>query len=712
MSKIYRVCGGDALSQQPPPLYQTIVVVDVASFTDPARTTLHHLAVREGLLNVLNGAFAEAGIDLSACVMEDRGDGKMILIPAEVDKHRLADQLPSRLLAGLRRHNTVHSAEAVVRLRVVLHAGDVYQDGHGAVSHAVNLACRLLDAPQAKSALRSSTSVLALIASDGFYHDVIAQDPAADPSAYRRIVVSVKETSTVAWLRLPDFPAFAEGEQEEEAPQQRTRGGAVAAIEIREAVVEALVGTGLAEDPENRSLLIQLIDDYVATPLMVAPRPASRDHLIELVNACARAEGGLAALARAVWMMRPGSPESARISRLIDEPHVLDLLPGRELQRLREWLIMITIPELRALVHRAAIPGISPAWRVTNAWEAFSHLAEFNAGPDGFPPALMFVELVAHQVGGEVSTHLMGWNDDQARRLRLESQLRKRRSHALPIPVGSRLYLVIVVEPDAIDSNRYLVSYWRQDDASVWPPARGETRVVTFDGLEQYVDDLVVSAERAWSGHLGPVALEFVLPRPLLTVPVHLWHKEHDSGDPRPLCLDYPVVLRSLERMQSPHWHRVWHLRWQVLMNDPSAVRIHFGQPADTAERHRIDAILSDPWCVLMVLTAEPPRQPRAGGDELAAALRSGLPALLWHPEMSSDDLREIVTRLVDGDGLGDLPGRAQASRQAAFQASTAPFDVNITRDLVVLWDDPHRLVILDQQPDQPQRGWEIADEC
>ncbi|MCA1693983.1 MAG: hypothetical protein LC749_04195, partial [Actinobacteria bacterium] len=60
-------------------------------------------------------------------------------------------------------------------------------------------------------------------------------------------------------------------------------------------------------------------------------------------------------------------------------------------------------------------------------------------------------------------------------------------------------------------------------------------------------------------------------------------------------------------------------------------------------------------------------------------------------------------------------PGRAQASRLASFQTSAAPFDVNIVRDLVVLWDDPHRLVVLNQPagqpPDQPQPGVDINDE-
>jgi hypothetical protein len=491
-----------------------------------------------------------------------------------------------------------------------LHTGEVFQDEDGLVGPAVNHTFRIVEAPQAKSILRSSSCLLALIASDDFYHGVIVNDPAADPDSYQQIHFSVHESSFQAWLHVP----------------------------------------------------------YRAAP-----------------------------------------PPEVHYSR------VLELFPAEELRRLEGWLVMITmitLPHLRTLIHRAAGPGMPPAGMLDNAWEAFLYLQEFNAGADGFPPALMFVELVARHVARDVGAQLMRWNDDQARRLRLEPQLQQRRaSLASPVPEKSLLHLMIVMEPDGIDPNLYLVSHWRQDDAAVWPPARGETRMVTFENLEQCVDDLVVSAESAWSGHSGSVALEFVLPRALLSLPVHHWHKEHDSGDPRPLCLEYPIVVRSLERMRLPHWHRAWHRRWQTLMNDPATAGVHFAQPEDTGKPHRIDAILSDQHLVLLVLSAAPSPQPTPGADELTAALRSGLPALVWHVKGTSELLREVVTRLVEGDGLGDLPGRTQASRQADFRTPAAPSNVNIIRDLVVLWDDPRRVVALNQPPDQPPSEEGIEDD-
>ncbi len=195
------------MSRSPPALHRTIVVVDIAGFTDTSRTMVHQNAVHHGLYTVLAEAFADAGVDLAGCVVENRGDGAMILVPAEIPKRGLVARLPLELAAALRRYNAVHTAEARIQLRVVVHAGEVILNDRGVVSQAVNLAFRILDAEPAKSTLRHAGGALVLITSDQFYQDVVRHDPAADPDSYRRIAVSVKNIRTTAWMRLLDTPA-------------------------------------------------------------------------------------------------------------------------------------------------------------------------------------------------------------------------------------------------------------------------------------------------------------------------------------------------------------------------------------------------------------------------------------------------------------------------------------------------------------------------
>ena len=49
-------------------LHRAIVVVDVAGFTDRARTLIHQSVVRTGLYEVLARGFGDAGVDLGCCL--------------------------------------------------------------------------------------------------------------------------------------------------------------------------------------------------------------------------------------------------------------------------------------------------------------------------------------------------------------------------------------------------------------------------------------------------------------------------------------------------------------------------------------------------------------------------------------------------------------------------------------------------------------------
>jgi hypothetical protein len=184
------------------------MVVDVERFGDPSRTNLHQLAVRDGLYKALTQAFRKSGIVWANCLSEDRGDGALILVPPDVPKTRLVTSLPTRLVAAVSQHNTRRAVPERMRLRVALHAGEIYQDGHGVAGAAINHAFRLIEAPALRSALEESPGVLALIVSDWLFDEVLHHYPAAVPGLYRQVQVTVKETAATGWIRVPE-PGFA-----------------------------------------------------------------------------------------------------------------------------------------------------------------------------------------------------------------------------------------------------------------------------------------------------------------------------------------------------------------------------------------------------------------------------------------------------------------------------------------------------------------------
>jgi class 3 adenylate cyclase len=145
-----------------PAVHRTIFVVDVEGFGNYRRTNQHQVMVRDGMYRVLRRALRDPGIPWSACDHEDRGDGVLLLAPAEVPKGRFVELLPRKLAEALREHNSLHGAEEQIRLRIALHAGEINYDDHGVAATSVNFTFRILEAGQLKAALAGSPGVLAL----------------------------------------------------------------------------------------------------------------------------------------------------------------------------------------------------------------------------------------------------------------------------------------------------------------------------------------------------------------------------------------------------------------------------------------------------------------------------------------------------------------------------------------------------------------------
>jgi hypothetical protein len=186
-------------------VHRTIIAVDVEGFGDRRRTNRNQVAVRDGLYGAMSEAFGQADVSWADCHREDRGDGIFILAGAEVPKSKFAEIVPSALAAALCRHNGAHPDLERIRVRMVLHAGEVIFDQHGVAAASVNLAFRLLECGPVKAELAASPGVLAVIASSWFFDEVIRHSRAAT-AEYHAVPVAVKETTTTGWICLPDHP--------------------------------------------------------------------------------------------------------------------------------------------------------------------------------------------------------------------------------------------------------------------------------------------------------------------------------------------------------------------------------------------------------------------------------------------------------------------------------------------------------------------------
>src|SRR5581483_6149964 len=170
------------------PVHRSIVAVDIEQST--RRSDSVKAELRENTYRLLQEAMTYAGIEPRHCdPFTDRGDGIIVLIHPtdEVPKTFLLSQVVPELARLVADYNLSLPTEAWrqrgLRLRAVVHAGEIHYDGRGYFGEALNMAFRLLDAPQVKAHLRKVAAPLILVVSEEIYRGVVRhQCEGIDPS--------------------------------------------------------------------------------------------------------------------------------------------------------------------------------------------------------------------------------------------------------------------------------------------------------------------------------------------------------------------------------------------------------------------------------------------------------------------------------------------------------------------------------------------------
>jgi len=130
------------------PMYRSIVAIDLEGST--TRTNPVKGELRRAIYDLLGQALEAVAITANHLEpLTDRGDGVLLLIRPhdDVPKTVLLDRLIPLLSALLADHNAEVASPALrIRLRAVVHAGEVHGDSRGFYGEAIDVAIRLLDA--------------------------------------------------------------------------------------------------------------------------------------------------------------------------------------------------------------------------------------------------------------------------------------------------------------------------------------------------------------------------------------------------------------------------------------------------------------------------------------------------------------------------------------------------------------------------------------
>jgi tetratricopeptide (TPR) repeat protein len=186
------------------PVHRTILAFDIEGSTRPERRDSDRLRMRVALYRLLEQALGRAGVQRSDYECLDQGDGVLVLLNSEVPKTRVLPWLVLRLAVSLGRYNRTAAVSSRLRLRTVLHAGQVAHDAHGYTSRDLNLTFGLLDTGLLRSFLANTHASLVLLVSDSVYGDIVEQGYGdIDADAFQPVHVDGKGIDTRAWVYLP-----------------------------------------------------------------------------------------------------------------------------------------------------------------------------------------------------------------------------------------------------------------------------------------------------------------------------------------------------------------------------------------------------------------------------------------------------------------------------------------------------------------------------
>jgi hypothetical protein len=475
-------------------------------------------------------------------------------------------------------------------------------------------------------------------------------------------------------------------------------------------VVSRLLQVPLLQEPNERRLVVRMLADYWGTPIPIHEDPHPVMHLFNIVETCLRRPNGLNVLAEMVERIDGGSRHMAGVHRVVDSMAVRELWPDDERELL--FAVLEGLPAHDALdLYRLAAGPDAPELAVPATYqEALILLETLAATTDGLPRAVVFVELIANTLPSGLAAELRQWSERQVGLMGLTNELRLARRRT-PLtrnalmstkpPPHTPAYVIFLMQPEGVDGDRFRLSHWRQLDASQdWSPDREPEYTGNLADVKHRIAMLVENVEKMWARYQPDIFVEFVLPRELLNLDVEQWACGTEPEMPTPIGCQYPVAVRSLERMTKPNWYRLWHARWLALQNqltDNRAIAVESGYwcaagDTDSALR-KIVAVLQEQADLVVLLPSEPPQA--AGADEVWIGFRNGVPVMLWHRyDCRSEEFVDVVRSALHGDDSHDVRERVRRIRLRGYEAGTEARHVG--SHLTLLWDDPDRKVTPD----------------
>lgn len=491
-------------------------------------------------------------------------------------------------------------------------------------------------------------------------------------------------------------------------------------------MLDALDAVPALEEPATLRECARMVGRGLGIAMVLPDSNRRRTYLSSLLMEALEHPNGVQVLGSVVCALEGETRYTERVRTAVALAEV-PLFPPRVWARLMPLLSGLEVLDVDGAYREAMRFRADPLpAHCTEPWLAVLYAATLNARPGEPLPCVLLVEHLARFAKGRHQQKLLDWVAEHGTRPEaypgrpaasgtpaaplaagaesgpLPPGFCATPTPTPPIPLqavaespvwapGACLLIRLRPLPDPDRGSERLLSYWWQIRGGPEPyPVRGGDLRVDLGDLPEHVKSLVQEAETGWAYFCKEdLTLEFLLPRELLNLPVEHWTKEGFHGADSTLGEDHPVVLRSLERLERTDTHGRWARRWDSLVTGGGG-SVHWF-PYDGRSR-----LLTHPQPVMAVLSGPPVDREgvHSGLDELAEALRAGVPIVVWDRRGGIDGkFRSELAELTARQGIHRLPDAVRSLRIEARDGDAAEGGPSaLGRHAALLWDDPYRL--------------------
>jgi hypothetical protein len=490
---------------------------------------------------------------------------------------------------------------------------------------------------------------------------------------------------------------------------------------------ESLAAFSDMEDPDFRRLILKHARGYLGSPAALSVKASSvmRDHLLEIVHACAayrEPPRAVSAIVDTIAELRPDAAALARLRACADyiTGESVSVLGTVRLHAVLELLGEVSLVDTGISIHdllrrvkadnegvpllgfEASLPQI--VWKLDSARKTV---------PVDVPLVVRFLAGLAGELEGK-APQLDVMVRDIVAALGLPAAAAEPGASGEardPASAGKRVLRVRLNDESTPERRVYTIEggvyaaageqeeriAWCPSDGSLTPAETIETAGSQFLARARNLTDAV--------GLIADPAVEFMLPWPLLGQPVERWRL---NGGRKWIGHQFPVVVRPLDRPLSSF--TPWKTRWDTLRG-PHAARpvrdhigwLHYGDtaiPRHAVENHRVLssngqygiitqwlASAENRLTACMGLTFAYQYEDPAGLDSVKDVLEEGIPVLLWRRDNGDANDLEILLQDVS---IKDLPARVLLWRRQT--AACLPDTDDARYHVVLLWDDPYNV--------------------